>query len=138
MLGNDVLRTVPLLSALSAAEIDLVAKSSRRLRYPKKSIVFQEGDLGDFLLVILHGRVKDAYGGLPNVPARSVALDKRNDRVVGNDELSVAGTITVLVLTAIRIADLRYRSPPTSQSQNPGPSHDNRRGHLAPARYCPA
>jgi len=58
MLGNDVLRTVPLLSALSAAEIDLVAKSSRRLRYPKKSIVFQEGDLGDFLLVILHGRVK--------------------------------------------------------------------------------
>ena len=58
MLGIEVLRSVPLLAGLSASELDLVAKSSRRLQYPKRSIVFQEGDPGDFLLVILRGRVK--------------------------------------------------------------------------------
>ena len=58
MLGVEVLRNVPLLSGLSDHEIDLVAKSSRHCRYPKGNIVFQEGDAGDFLLVILRGRVK--------------------------------------------------------------------------------
>src|SRR5215471_8644628 len=58
MLGTEILRHVPLLSGLSDSEIHLVAESSRRLPYPKKSIVFYEGDSGDFLLVILKGRVK--------------------------------------------------------------------------------
>jgi CRP-like cAMP-binding protein len=58
MLVNDILRTVPLFTGLSDAEIDLIAKSSRRVRYPAKSVVFQEGDSGDFLLVVLQGRVK--------------------------------------------------------------------------------
>jgi len=58
MLTTEVLRSVPLLSSLSDSEIELVAKSSRRVQYPKRSIVFQEGDPGDFLLVILSGRVK--------------------------------------------------------------------------------
>jgi CRP-like cAMP-binding protein len=58
MLGTQVLRSVPLLSGLSEAELELVASSSRRLQYPKKSIVFYEGDPGDFLLLILKGRVK--------------------------------------------------------------------------------
>src|ERR1700687_5913985 len=58
MLATDILRSVPLFAGLSDSEITLVAKSSRRVKYPKKSIVFQEGDAGDFLLVILEGRVK--------------------------------------------------------------------------------
>src|SRR5881296_3387400 len=58
MLTTEILRSVPLLSGLSDSEIELVAKSSRRVQYPKRSIVFQEGDPGDFLLVILSGRVK--------------------------------------------------------------------------------
>ena len=58
MLTTEILRSVPLLSGLSDSEIELVARSSRRVQYPKKSIVFQEGDPGDFLLVILSGRVK--------------------------------------------------------------------------------
>jgi CRP/FNR family cyclic AMP-dependent transcriptional regulator len=58
MLDGGILRHVPLLSGLSDSELDLLARSSRRLRYPRKSIVFNEGDPGDFLLVILNGRVK--------------------------------------------------------------------------------
>ena len=58
MFKADVLRNVPLLSGLSDSQIALVANSSRVRRYPKGSVVFHEGDPGDFLLVILRGRVK--------------------------------------------------------------------------------
>jgi CRP/FNR family transcriptional regulator, cyclic AMP receptor protein len=58
VLGTAILRNVPLLAGLADSELELVASSSRRLKYPKKSIVFQEGDAGDFLLIILRGRVK--------------------------------------------------------------------------------
>lgn len=58
MLRVDLLRNVPLLSGLSEKQLELVANSSRVSRYPKGSIVFHEGDPGDFLLVILKGRVK--------------------------------------------------------------------------------
>ena len=38
----------------------------------------------------LDGRVKDPARGFPDVPARAVALDKRNDGAVGNDVVAVA------------------------------------------------
>ena len=58
MLSKEILRAVPLFAELSDAEVSLLADSCRRVQYPPKSIVFQEGDAGDFLLVILRGRVK--------------------------------------------------------------------------------
>lgn len=58
MVGTGLLESVPLLSSLSKAELRLVAESARRLVYPRGSIVFHEGDPGDFLLVVLQGRVK--------------------------------------------------------------------------------
>jgi CRP-like cAMP-binding protein len=58
MIKRDVLRNVPLLSSLSETQLEWVASSSRVCRYPKGSIVFHEGDTGDYLLVILRGRVK--------------------------------------------------------------------------------
>jgi CRP/FNR family transcriptional regulator, cyclic AMP receptor protein len=56
--GTELLRRIPLLAGLTGRELDLIAQSSRRVQYPKKSIVFHEGDPGDYLLVILRGRVK--------------------------------------------------------------------------------
>jgi CRP-like cAMP-binding protein len=56
--ASQILRSVPLFVGLSDSEIALLARSSRRVQYPKKSVVFQEGDAGDSLLVILDGRVK--------------------------------------------------------------------------------
>jgi CRP/FNR family transcriptional regulator, cyclic AMP receptor protein len=54
----DALRRVPLLSGLSAKQLDTVVNSSNIIRHSKGSVVFNEGDPGDFLLIVLSGRVK--------------------------------------------------------------------------------
>jgi CRP/FNR family cyclic AMP-dependent transcriptional regulator len=54
----DTLRTIPLFDELDAEDLALVAGATRRVRFPKGSIVFQEGDPGDYLLVVERGRVK--------------------------------------------------------------------------------
>jgi CRP/FNR family cyclic AMP-dependent transcriptional regulator len=56
--GISILKHVPLFAELANAELEIVAAASRRKRYPKGSIVFHEGDHGDYLCVILSGRVK--------------------------------------------------------------------------------
>ena len=61
--GKAVLRSVPLFSSLSDAELDLVGQSARQVRYPGRSVVFHEGDPGDFMLVLLTGRVKVSLVG---------------------------------------------------------------------------
>jgi CRP/FNR family cyclic AMP-dependent transcriptional regulator len=53
-----VLRHVSLFSELDANSLALIAKAARRVKFPKGSVVFQEGDPGDYLLVIEKGRVK--------------------------------------------------------------------------------
>src|SRR4051812_35969084 len=58
MIKRDVLRKVPLLSSLSDIQLEWVASSSTVCQYPKRSVVFHEGDASDYLLVILRGRVK--------------------------------------------------------------------------------
>jgi CRP-like cAMP-binding protein len=55
---HSVLKNVPLFAELANAELDIVAAASRRKHYPRGSIVFYEGDSGDYLLIILKGRVK--------------------------------------------------------------------------------
>jgi CRP-like cAMP-binding protein len=61
--SKTVLRSVPLFSSLSDAELDLVGQSARQVKYPDRSVVFHEGDPGDFLLVLLTGRVKVSLVG---------------------------------------------------------------------------
>jgi CRP/FNR family transcriptional regulator, cyclic AMP receptor protein len=56
--GVSILKHVPLFAELANAELEIVAAASRRKHYPKGSIVFHEGDRGDYLCVILSGRVK--------------------------------------------------------------------------------
>jgi CRP/FNR family cyclic AMP-dependent transcriptional regulator len=58
MMTLEALRSVPLLSGLADSEIKLILGSARRRQYPKRSIVFQEGDAGDFLLIVIAGRIK--------------------------------------------------------------------------------
>lgn len=55
---TDALKSVPLFAGLTDREIEEFAAYVRRVRFPKKSIVFQEGDPGDFLLILQKGRVK--------------------------------------------------------------------------------
>lgn len=56
--GVHLLRRVPLFGGLNQSDLDLLAAAARPVRYPRGSIVFQEGDPGDFLLVLAKGRVK--------------------------------------------------------------------------------
>ena len=58
MPAPTVLRHVALFEGLDTADLDLIASAARKVRFPKGSIVFQEGDQGDFLLIIEKGRVK--------------------------------------------------------------------------------
>jgi len=54
----SILKHVPLFAELANGELEIVAAQSRRKKYPKGSIIFHEGDHGDYLCVILSGRVK--------------------------------------------------------------------------------
>ena len=58
MQGLAILKRLPLFAELDDGELEIVARASRTLTYPKGNIVFHEGDPGDYLLIILKGRVK--------------------------------------------------------------------------------
>lgn len=55
---EDTLRQVPLFAGFEPADLRLLAGAARRVQFPSGSIVFQEGDPGDFLLVLAKGRVR--------------------------------------------------------------------------------
>ncbi|HNP28347.1 MAG TPA: Crp/Fnr family transcriptional regulator [Nitrospirales bacterium] len=55
---RQALKNVPLFSDLMDQELSLLAVSGSSRKLPDKNIVFQEGDQGDVLFVILSGRVK--------------------------------------------------------------------------------
>ncbi len=52
------LQNIPLFSELNTPELELLLNFSSNQRVEKGSLVFQEGDFGDYLLIILSGRVK--------------------------------------------------------------------------------
>ena len=58
MQGTAILKQIPLFAGLEPVDLEIVARASRRLAYPKGNILFYEGDPGEYLLVILQGRVK--------------------------------------------------------------------------------
>jgi CRP/FNR family transcriptional regulator, cyclic AMP receptor protein len=61
--ATAILKQIPLFAGLDDADLELIAQASRRLTYPKGSVVFHEGDPGDYLVVILKGRVKVSLYG---------------------------------------------------------------------------
>ena len=52
------LKEIPLFRDLSDKELQNLADVAREVSYPKGSIVFHEGDEGNFMLVVLSGKVK--------------------------------------------------------------------------------
>jgi CRP-like cAMP-binding protein len=52
------LRALPLFAGLQDKDLAEMLEVSRPCRYPKGSLVFNEGDPGDFLLVLISGRAK--------------------------------------------------------------------------------
>jgi CRP/FNR family cyclic AMP-dependent transcriptional regulator len=60
---KKALKQVPLFSELTDRELNLLIALGSRRKFPSKNIIFQEGDPGDFLLVILSGKVKVIISG---------------------------------------------------------------------------
>lgn len=60
---KKALKHVPLFSDLTERELELLVASGSRRKFPAKNIIFQEGEPGDFLLVILSGKVKVIISG---------------------------------------------------------------------------
>jgi len=60
---KHALKHVPLFADLTDRELSLLTATSRRQKFPAKNMVFQEGEPGDVLMVILSGRVKVLLSG---------------------------------------------------------------------------
>jgi CRP/FNR family transcriptional regulator/CRP/FNR family cyclic AMP-dependent transcriptional regulator len=55
---RELLKTVPIFSELSEADMETLARLATRRRYPKDTVVFFENDEGDSLFMILEGRIR--------------------------------------------------------------------------------
>jgi len=55
---RELLRTVPIFTDLSEADLDKLAGLTTRKRYPKDGVVFFENEAGDTLFMVGAGRVK--------------------------------------------------------------------------------
>jgi CRP-like cAMP-binding protein len=55
---RELLRTVPLFSELTEADLEALARLTSRRRYPKDGVVFFENEVGDTLFVVVEGRIK--------------------------------------------------------------------------------
>lgn len=58
---REIFRKIPLFSELNDSELDAIMALASANNVPKKSIVVQEGELGNALYVILNGSVKISY-----------------------------------------------------------------------------
>ena len=54
----QLLRRTPLFAGLADEDLQLLAADAGRVRYRRGQIVFAEGDSGDFLLLVVTGRLK--------------------------------------------------------------------------------
>jgi CRP-like cAMP-binding protein len=58
---RELFRKAPLFSELNDSELDAIVALASSSNVPKKSIVVQEGEIGNALFVILNGSVKISY-----------------------------------------------------------------------------
>ncbi|MBA3613657.1 MAG: cyclic nucleotide-binding domain-containing protein [Nitrospirales bacterium] len=58
VMDNQAIKNVPLFSELTDQELSLLATSGCRQKLPNKNVIFQEGDSGEVLFIILSGKVK--------------------------------------------------------------------------------
>lgn len=60
---KQAIKNVPLFSDLTDQELGLLEVSGSRKKVPAKNLVFQEGEAGEVLLIILSGKVKVLLSG---------------------------------------------------------------------------
>jgi CRP-like cAMP-binding protein len=111
----EVLQRSPLFEMLSQTELELLADLSRPRRYGPGEVIFEQGDLGDSLYVIVNGEVevlhKDPQGNM-QVLASLRAPDFFGEMSLIDKEYRSAtvrarGEATMLHLTAENLASFR-------------------------------
>jgi len=63
VMHKQAIKNVPLFSDLTDQELGFLAVSGSRRKFPAKNVVFQEGEPGEVLLIILSGKVKVFLSG---------------------------------------------------------------------------
>jgi CRP/FNR family cyclic AMP-dependent transcriptional regulator len=111
----EVLQRSPLFEMLSQTELELLADLSRPRRYAAGEVIFEQGDLGDSLYVIVNGEVevlhKDPQGNLavlttlraPDFFGEMSLIDKEYRSAT----VRAKGEATMLHLTAENLAGFR-------------------------------
>ena len=61
VMDNQAIKNVPLFSELTDQELSLLAASGSRQKMSDKNVIFQEGDSGEVLFIILSGKVPISY-----------------------------------------------------------------------------
>jgi CRP/FNR family cyclic AMP-dependent transcriptional regulator len=59
---RDILRRVPFFQELTQPELDSIVALGRVVTYPKDMVLFQEGDKGEALYIVIEGAVRIAKG----------------------------------------------------------------------------
>jgi len=99
----SILKHVPLFAELANGELEIVAAQSRRKKYPKGSIIFHEGDHGDYLCVILSGRVKVSLLGASGQEAIVRILERLDflGEIALIDDAPRSATVSALEATEV-------------------------------------
>lgn len=58
LMYKQAIKNVPLFSELTDQELNLLVASGSLQRFPDKNVIFQEGDSGEVLFIILSGKVR--------------------------------------------------------------------------------
>lgn len=120
MTTRDQLRRVPLFAPLPPVEIDVLAVSLESSSFPANTVIFQEGDPGDRLYIVLSGEVEiikaldtpqerrlGAYG--PGVVFGEMGLlSSDNER---SASIRVSEDAELLVMTRDEFESLLHRYP---------------------------
>lgn len=109
-LGREHLQKIPLFSELDLRELTMILKAARSVEFAKGSMVFQEGDGGDDLFVIMSGRVKVVLEGEQGQEVTLAILEEGN--FFGEMALleSVPRSATVITLEPCQFLQLDQNS----------------------------
>ncbi len=115
------LNKVPLFSSLRAEDLYVISKIAREEEYLAKRVLFQEGDYGDKLFVIISGSV-DLFRGIGEEKKKILTLRAKDffgEMAVFDGELRSATVACqencrFLVLEKEEVTELIYRYPDIS------------------------
>jgi sigma-B regulation protein RsbU (phosphoserine phosphatase) len=117
---DRVIRNIPLFSNLPEPEIEYLARHLTELEVPAGTVIFREGEPGEYLLVVLAGEL-DIVKEIDTPDERIVATRREGDHIGEMSMISPGGTrsasvrvrsdATLLQMTRTEFDELLHRQP---------------------------